>query len=34
LVVVLLTAIDTGNLAKLIMCEHWNFDGADSWKLR
>jgi hypothetical protein len=30
----LLTAIDTGILAKLIMCEHWNFDGADSWEPR
>ena len=23
----------TGILAKLIMCERWNFDGADSWEV-
>ena len=34
LVVILLATIDTRNLAKLIVCEHWNFDGADSWKPR
>jgi hypothetical protein len=34
LVVVLLTTVATGKPAKLIMGEHWNFVGADSWEPR
>jgi hypothetical protein len=34
LVVVLLTTVATGKLAKLMMGEHWIFVCADSWEPR